>query len=66
MAYASRLYPRAEPRGFTLQRINLFPPLVSRSKFDLKDNPITGKTSPYFKVYAVFYALSSHIKLLKY
>ena len=21
MAYASRLYPRAEPRGFTLQRI---------------------------------------------
>ncbi len=23
MAYASRLYPRAEPRGFTLQRIKV-------------------------------------------
>ena len=23
MAYASRLYPRAKPRGFTLQWINL-------------------------------------------
>ena len=24
MAYASRLYPRAKPQGFTLQMINIF------------------------------------------
>ncbi len=28
MAYASRLYPRAEPRGFTLQRIKHSKPML--------------------------------------
>ena len=28
MAYASRLYPRAEPRSFTLQRIKICPTIA--------------------------------------
>ena len=32
MAYASRLYPRAKPRGFTLQWINILKSLIHMNK----------------------------------
>jgi len=39
MAYASRLYPRAEPRGFMLQRIKVFFTLaLSKIKVCLSKN----------------------------